>query len=76
MSGEQRESGEELWGMQGRARARYKMLNWWLKTCGILSQIFCHRITMHDDVFRVCAVVTQLTIQDGEPLFAVEYEDK
>jgi hypothetical protein len=31
---------------------------------------------MHDDVFRVCAVVTQLTIQDGEPLFAVEYEDK
>jgi hypothetical protein len=31
---------------------------------------------MHDDVFRACAVVTQLTIiQDGEPLFEVEYGD-
>jgi hypothetical protein len=30
---------------------------------------------MHGNVFRACAVVTQLTIQDGKPLFEVEYED-
>jgi len=50
--------------MQGRVRARHKMLNKRLKTWGILSQVFCHHITMHGDVFRVCAVavVTQLTI--------------
>jgi hypothetical protein len=30
---------------------------------------------MHGDVFRACAVVTKLTIQDREPLFEVEYGD-
>ena len=62
-------------GMQGRARARHKMLNGRLKNWGILSQVFRHHITTHGDVFRACAVVTQLTIQDGEPLFEVEYAD-
>jgi hypothetical protein len=61
--------------MQGRVRALHEILNGQLKTWGILSQVFRHRITMHDDMFRVCAVVTQLTIENGEPLFEVEYED-
>jgi hypothetical protein len=60
---------------EGRVRARHKTLNGWLKNWGILSQVFRHNIMMHSDVFRVCAVVTQLTIQDGEPLFEVEYGD-
>jgi hypothetical protein len=53
------------------------MLNKRLKTWGILSQVFCHHIKMHGDVFRVCAVavVTQLAIGNGEPLFEVEYTD-
>jgi hypothetical protein len=29
----------------------------------------------HGDVFRACAVLTQLTVENGEPLFEVEYED-
>jgi len=61
-------------GMQGRARARHETLNGQLKNWGILSQVFCHHITMHGDVFRACAVVTQLTIENGEPLFEVECE--
>jgi hypothetical protein len=61
--------------MQGRVRARHEMLNGRLKNWGILSQVFRHHIMMHGDVFRACAVVTQLTIQDGEPLFEVEYGD-
>jgi len=63
-------------GTQGRVRARHEMLNGRLKNWGILLQVFRHHIMMHGDVFRACAVVTQLTIQDGEPLFAAEYEDK
>jgi hypothetical protein len=51
------------------------MLNGRLKNWGILSQVFRHHITMHGDVCRACAVVTQLTIENGEPLFEVEYED-
>ncbi len=61
--------------MQGRVRAHHEMLNGWLKNWGILSQVFRHHITMHGNVFRACAVVTQLTVENGEPLFEVEYED-
>ena len=63
-------------GMQGRVRAHHKTLNRWLKNWGILSQVFLHRIMMHGDVFQACVVVTQLTIQVGEPLFKVKYEDQ
>ena len=61
--------------MQGRVRARHEMLNGQLKNWGILSQVFRHHIMMHGDVFRAFAVVTQLTVENGEPLFEVEYED-
>ena len=67
--------------MQARLRARHehetlnerlKLKNW-----GILSQVFRHHIFLHChwDVFRACAVVTQITIENGEPLFRVEFED-
>ena len=61
--------------MQGRVRARHETLNERLKNWGILSQVFRHHITMHGNVIRACAVVAQLTIQDGEPLFEVEHTD-
>ena len=61
--------------MQGRVRAHRKMLNGWLKTWGTLSWVFHHRITMNGNVFRACVVVTQLTVENGELLFEVEYED-
>ena len=62
-------------GMQGRARAHHETLNGRLKNWGILSQVFCHHVMTHGDVFRACAVVTQLTVENGEPLFEVKYED-
>ncbi len=49
------------------------MLNWRLKNWGILSQVFHHDIRCHGDVFWACVVITQLTIEHGELLFAVEY---
>ncbi len=61
--------------MQGRVGACHETLNGRLKNWGILSQVFCHHITMHGDVFRACAVVTQLTVENGELLFEAEYED-
>jgi len=59
-------------GMQGRARARHKTLNGRPKNWGILSQVFCHHIMMHGNVFQACAGVTQLTVENGKPLFEVE----
>jgi hypothetical protein len=61
--------------MQGRIRARHEMLIRRLKNRGILSQVIRHDIRHHGDVFWACAVITQLTIEHGEPLFAVEYGD-
>ncbi len=65
----------EKWLMQGRVRMHHKMLNGRLKHWGVFSQVYRHDIMWHGDVFRACAVVTQLTIKNGEPLFKVEYED-
>ncbi len=62
-------------GLQGRVRARHETLNGWLKNWGILSQVFRHHIMMHGKVFRACEVVTQLTVENGELLFEVEYGD-
>ena len=62
--------------MQGRVRARQETLNGRLKNWGIISQVFRHNILLHGMVFRACAVVTQLTIKNGEPLFKVEYYDE
>jgi hypothetical protein len=61
--------------MQGRARARHETFNGQLKTWGILSQVFCHHISLHGNVFWTCAVLTQLAINNGELLFGVEYRN-
>lgn len=60
---------------QGRVRARHETLNGRLKNWGILNQVFRHDILLHGMVLRACAVVTQLMIANGEPLFEVEYSD-
>ncbi len=65
----------EKWEMQGRVRAWHEMLNGRLKNWGILSKVYCHDIMRQGSMFRACAVVMQLTIKKGEPLFEVEYED-
>jgi hypothetical protein len=62
--------------MLGRVRAHHKMLNGWLKNWGILSQVYQHDIMQQGNVFRAYAVVMQLTIKNGEPLFEVEYANK
>jgi hypothetical protein len=66
---------EEKRAIQGRVRACHNMLNRQLKNWGILSQVFHHHISMHGDVLRACAVLMQLTVKNGEPLFEVEYKD-
>jgi hypothetical protein len=55
----------EKWAMQGRVMARHETLNGRLKNWGILSQVYRHDIMRHGEVFRACAVVTQLTIENG-----------
>jgi hypothetical protein len=54
-----------------RVRVHHKILNGRLKNWRILSQIFCHHILLHQDVFQACTVVTQVTMENGELLFEV-----
>jgi len=68
-------SPPEKTAMQARVRARHETFNGRLKNWGILSQVFRHDICRHGEVFRACVVLTQLTIEQGEALFSVDYED-
>ena len=61
--------------MQSIARRRHETCNKRFKQFGVLKQIFRHNIMDHGEVFRSVAVITQLSIQNGEPLFGVDYRD-
>ena len=61
--------------MQARVRSRHETINGRFKTWGILSQVYRHDIRRHGEVFRAVAVITQLAIENGSPLFQVDYED-
>ena len=45
------------------------------KQFGVLKQIYRHDIRDHGSAFRCVAIVTQLSIENGEPLFSVDYQD-
>jgi hypothetical protein len=62
-------------GMQSRARYRHETINGRFKTWGILQQMYRHDIRRHGEIFQAIAIMTQLAISNGSPLFSVEYED-
>ena len=61
--------------MQGRGRSHHETLNGRLQAWGILSNSYRHDIMKHGTVFYACAVITQLAVVNGEPLFEVGYGD-
>lgn len=61
--------------MQNRVRSRHETLNGRLKNWEILKQPFRHNILDHGDVFRSIVIITQLSIENGDPLFQVDYND-
>jgi hypothetical protein len=38
-------------------------------------QVLLNHILLHGNVFRACAALTQLIVENSEPLFEVKYED-
>jgi hypothetical protein len=63
--------------MQQRVRSRHETVNKRLKQWGCLKDRFRHDVAhKHSSCFRAVAVLTQLAIEFGEPLFDVgEYSD-
>jgi hypothetical protein len=62
--------------VQSAARSRHETFNGCLNNWGILEKVYRHDITVHGTVFYACAVITQLSVANGEPLFEVEYGDE
>jgi hypothetical protein len=65
----------ECLAMQSRIRNRQETVNLRFKMWNILSQRFRHDLSLHGDVVTAIAVITQLSIEAGEPLFSVNYCD-
>ena len=61
--------------MQGRARSRQETVNRRFKCWGILKQIFRHDIPKHAEVMYDVATIAQISIENGETLFQVDYRD-
>ena len=61
--------------MQQRVRSRQETVNLRLKNWKILDVPYRHDIYQHQNVFFAVAVLTQLAIWNGEPLFEVDYND-
>ena len=59
--------------LQSTVRSRHEMVNKRFKQWGCLNKVSRHDFRKHADVFRAVAVITQLSLQLGEPLFEVDY---
>ena len=56
-------------------RACHEAVNKRLKEWNCLNSLFWHNLRKHDPVFQAVASIAQLAIENGEPLFDVEYND-
>jgi DDE superfamily endonuclease len=65
----------ECEAMQQMVRSHQEHVNARLKNFGCLRNIYRHNLGYHADVFRACAILIQLAINDGEKLFQVVYDD-
>jgi len=61
--------------MQQRVRCRQETVNKRMKQWNILKAAYRHDVDDHQHVFAAVAILTQLAIENGEPLFDVEYDD-
>ena len=61
--------------MQACVRHRHETVNGRMKQWDILSVPYRHEVGTHGTVFRAIAVITQLALRNGEPLFPVDYKD-
>ena len=61
--------------IQSIVRCRNEIVNERFKQLTIQKDIYGGDIGKYWMAFRVCAIVTQLSIENGEPLFSVDYQD-
>ncbi len=67
-------SSEEADALQKRVQGCHEMANTRLKSFRILEALYRHDPSQHDYAFREVAVLVQLAIINGDPLFQVKYK--
>ena len=68
------EGPAELLLVKKRIRMRHETVNKQFKNWECLNQRFRHSVTFHYKCFRAVVVLTQLAIENGEPLFGAAIE--
>ncbi len=58
--------------MQQRVRNRHETVNRRFKQFRIMKEIFRHDLTLHQSVFAAVAVLTQISIENGDELFEID----
>ena len=61
--------------MRSQVRARHETCNGRFKKWGVLKNCYRHDLAKHGVCFRAIANLTQVAIENGEPLFSVHYVD-
>jgi hypothetical protein len=61
--------------MEKKVRSRHEHVNKRFKQWSILQNVYRHDIVNHGDVFRAVSCMTQICIENGEPLDQVVYVD-
>jgi len=64
---------DDIKKLKADVRARHETVNKRFKQFGALKQVFRHDLDKHKAVFEAVAVITQLGINLGEPLYEVQY---
>ncbi len=59
--------------LQLRVQGRHETINARFKRFEILNHPFWHDCTQHGYVFRAVAVLVQLSVKNGDPLYEVDY---
>jgi hypothetical protein len=63
---------EEYKAVWNKVRARQETVNKQFKQWGVICEVFCHDMMKHHMCFQAVAVLTQLSIENGEPLFQIK----
>lgn len=67
-------SHEEI-KMKTIPKSHHETADRWLQTFQILKKAFCNNLIKHSSSFWAVAVITQINIENGLPLFDIEYVD-
>lgn len=62
-------------GLRNRVMARQETAHSRIKNFAALKNVYRHHLSRHQDIVFAATVLTQLSIEGGERLFSVQYND-